>query len=395
MTLQKVFIPYGGYWSSPFCRWQGALAQEHSLKLLATTALAALDARQMAVTSFDGVVLGQTVTQAHDFYGAPWVAAMMGVPGITGPTISQACATSARVLSVAAAEIETEFSECLLGLTCDRTSNGPHILYPDPGGFGGKGQAEDPVWDNFNYDPYAKSAMIQTAENVAQEAGITREEQDEVALLRHEQYQDALSDDRAFQRRFMVSANVGRKKKAVAIEADEGVFPTTKEGLAKLQPVLDGGTVTFGTQTHPADGNAGIVLTTRDRAHSMGRDNVSIQVLGFGSARAKKGYMGMATVPAAQRALQQSDIELGDVTAFKTHNPFAVNDIYFCRELGIAAAKCNRFGSPLIYGHPQGPTGTRVIVELIEELVLRGGGYGLFSGCAGGDSAMAVAIKVN
>ncbi len=341
------------------------------------------------------MVLGHTVTQAHDFYGAPWVAAMIGTPGITGPVISQACATSARVVAVAAAEIETESSECLLGLTCDRTSNGPHILYPDPGGFGGKGKAEDPVWDNFNYDPYAKSSMIQTAENVAREAGITREEQDQVALLRHEQYQDALADDRAFQRRFMVPAKVDHKKKAVAIEADEGVYPTTKEGLAKLQPVLDRGTVTFGTQTHPADGNAGIVLTTRDRAHSMGRDNITIQVLGFGSARAKKGYMGMATVPAARRALEQSDIELGDVTAFKTHNPFAVNDIYFCRELGIATETCNRFGSPLIYGHPQGPTGTRVIAELIEELVIRGGGYGLFSGCAGGDTAMAVAVKVN
>ncbi len=105
--------------------------------------------------------------------------------------------------------------------------------------------------------------------------------------------------------------------------------------------------------------------------------------------------MGMATVPAARRALEQGGIELGDVTAFKTHNPFAVNDIYFCRELGIATETCNRFGSPLIYGHPQGPTGTRVIAELIEELVLRGGGYGLFSGCAGGDTAMAVAVKVN
>lgn len=78
---------------------------------------------------------------------------------------------------------------CRGGLTCDRTSNGPHILYPNPAGFGGKGEAEDPVWDNFNYDPYAKNSMIETAENVAREVGVTREEQDAVGLLRYEQYQ--------------------------------------------------------------------------------------------------------------------------------------------------------------------------------------------------------------
>ena len=395
MTLSKVFIPYGGYWSTPFCRWQGQLAQEHSMKLLGSTACAFLAGRQASAELFDGLVLGYTVTQHHDFYSAPWVAAMIGAPDITGPAISQACATSARVLAVAAAEIETGQRECMLGLTCDRTSNGPHILYPNPGAFGGKGEAEDPVWDNFNYDPYAKNSMIQTAENVAKEVGITREEQDNVALLRHEQYQEALAHDRAFQRRYMAPAHVRRGKKTVTVEVDEGVFPTTQEGLAKLKPVLEGGTVTYGTQTYPGDGNAGVIVTTAERARSLSQDSsITIQVLGFGSARAKKGYMGMAVVPAARRALDQADIGIQDVAAIKTHNPFAVNDIYFSRELGIQPEKLNRFGSPLIYGHPQGPTGTRVILELIEELVLEGGGYGLFSGCAAGDTAMAVVIKV-
>ncbi len=396
MTFSKVFIPYGGYWSTPFCRWQGSLAQEHSMKLLANTTSTFLDSRQTSAENFDSIVLGYTVTQRHDFYGAPWVAAMIGAPELTGPSISQACATSARVLAVAAEEIETEQGQCILGLTCDRTSNGPHILYPNPGGFGGKGEAEDPVWDNFNYDPYAKNSMIETAENVAREVGITREEQDAVGLLRYEQYQEALADDRTFQRRYMVPAEVRRGKKTVTIDADEGVFPTTKDGLAKLKPVLEGGTVTFGTQTHPADGNAGMIVTTEGRAQRLSRDrSITIQLLGFGSSRAKKGYMGMAVVPAARRALEQAGVKIQDVTAIKTHNPFAVNDIYFSKELNVPVEKLNRFGSPLIYGHPQGPTGTRVIIELIEELVLQGGGYGLFSGCAGGDTAMAVVLKVD
>ena len=78
----------------------------------------------------------------------------------------------------------------------------------------------------------------------------------------------------------------------------------------------------------------------------------------------------------------------------KTHNPFAVNDIYFAREMGVEIDAFNRFGSSLIYGHPQGPTGTRLIIETIEELALRGGGTGLFVGCAAGDTSAAVVVRV-
>jgi acetyl-CoA acetyltransferase len=82
------------------------------------------------------------------------------------------------------------------------------------------------------------------------------------------------------------------------------------------------------------------------------------------------------------------------VDAVKTHNPFAVNDVAFSKETGFPLEKMNNFGCSLIWGHPQGPTGMRSILEMIEELVLRGGGIGLFSGCAAGDGAMAVALRV-
>jgi len=79
----------------------------------------------------------------------------------------------------------------------------------------------------------------------------------------------------------------------------------------------------------------------------------------------------------------------------KTHNPFAVNDAFFCNKTGLAPEKMNRYGSSLIYGHPQAPTGLRGIIELIEELAIAGGGYGLFSGCAAGDTAMSIVLKVD
>ena len=104
--------------------------------------------------------------------------------------------------------------------------------------------------------------------------------------------------------------------------------------------------------------------------------------------------MAMATVPAARGALEAAGVEVGGLAAIKTHNPFAVNDVYLARELGVEAAGFNNFGSSLIWGHPQGPTGTRLIMELIEELALRGGGHGLFVGCAAGDTAAAVVVRV-
>ena len=393
--LERAYVPYGAYWSTPFCRWQGSLQAHNSLELAARVARAALLSRKVALDALDGLVLGLTVPQPHALYGAPWVAGMMGAPALTGPTVAQACATSARMVSVGALEIETGQRECLLLLACDRTSNGPHVYYPNHSAPGGTGEAENWVWDNFNRDPGASVAMIDTAENVARAEGISREQQDEMTLLRYRQYQDALAEDRAFQRRYMAPVVLGSGKKETVIEADEGVFPTTAEGLARLRPVIDGGSVTFGSQTHPADGNAGLVLCSADRAGALARDpRVAVRIVALGEARVEKAMMPKAVVPAARMALARAGIQAADCGAVKTHNPFAVNDVYFCRELSLAPERVNRFGSSLVWGHPQGPTGLRSIVELIEELHQAGGGYGLFSGCAAGDSAMAVVVKV-
>lgn len=399
MRFDRAFIPYGGYWSTPFCRWQGSFAHLHALTFAADVAKRALEERGLRPDVFDALHLGMTVPQPHCFYGAPWLAGLIGATGITGPTINQACATSARVLASAAMEIETGGHQAVLTITCDRTSNGPHIYYPNPLGPGGKGETEDWVWDNFNCDPFAQNAMIETAENVARECGITREEQDEIALLRYQQYQEALKDEAAFHRRFMITPievrdPAGRKVMATVTD-DEGIYPTTAEGLARLKPVLENGTVTYGSQTHPADGNCGLIVTTRERARELSRDDgIEIQVLSYGQARARRGFMAQATVPAAKRALASADLDIKDVRAIKTHNPFAVNDVYFCRETGVSPEMMNNYGSSLIWGHPQGPTGMRLIMELIEELALKGGGYGLFTGCAAGDTGAAVVVKV-
>jgi len=189
--------------------------------------------------------------------------------------------------------------------------------------------------------------------------------------------------------------NASAKKVLATLHGDEGVFSTTREGLAALKPVTPGGTVTFGSQTHPADGNCGMIVTSRDRARELTRDAaIEVRVVSHGQGRAKKGFMAMATVPAARAALAAAGLEIRQIQVIKTHNPFAINDIYFAREMDIKIENFNNYGSSLIYGHPQGPTGTRLIIEMIEELVERGGGHGLFVGCAAGDTAAAVVVHV-
>lgn len=400
MSLKKSYVPYGGYWSTPFARWQGSFANLHPIKFAAETGKRALEERDIPTETFSSLYLGMTIPSKHALYSGPWLAAMLGNETLTGPMFSQACATSARVIGSAAFAVESSNGEptSILCITADRLSNGPTMIYPNPLSPGGRGEAEDWVWDNFNFDPHAHNSMIQAGEKVAAQSDITTEQQHEVVLMRHAQYQQALENDAAFHKKYMlnpVEVNPSGRKVVGTIETDEGIFPSTEEGLKKLKPVLPEGTVTFGGQTFPADGNSGMVVTTQEKARELSQDkDIEIQILAFAEGRAEKGYMPKANVPAVHKVLKRAGVELKEMKAIKTHNPFAVNDIYLSQELGIPLDGMNNYGSSLIWGHPQGPTGMRLVIELIEELALLGGGYGLFTGCAAGDTAAALVLEV-
>jgi acetyl-CoA acetyltransferase len=392
------FLPYGQYWSTPFAKWQGSLAHLNPLRLAANVAKQALAASPEVLSEIDLGILGHTNPYPGSFYGLPFVTGLLGLDRVGGPTVQQACATSVRALQMAAQEIDGGTAQCALLLMADRQSNGPVIVYPDPTGSGGYGQVERWVPDNMAQDPYARNSMLQTGENVAKRYGISTAEQHDLKLRRHEQYLAALADDRAFQRRYMVEVPLtdsAFKKQKGVLSADEGIFPTTAEGLAKLKPVMEGGTVTFGAQTHPADGNAGAIVTTRERAKAMSKNPaIEIELLSFGMYREEKGFMPAAPGPAAAQALARAGLRADQLDAVKTHNPFAVNDIAMARCIGFPWEAMNNYGSSIIWGHPQAPTGLRGVIELVEELVLRGGGIGMFAGCAAGDTGMATVLRV-
>ncbi|MDD5702831.1 MAG: thiolase family protein [Dehalococcoidales bacterium] len=393
----KSYIPHKGYWSSPFARWQGSLQNIHSIELGAATAKRFLALRGYTPDIFDGVVLGMTVGQKKIFHAAPWFCAQLGNDRITGPLISQACATSAACIFTAASRIETDTYQCILATSTDRASNSPHSVWPNPNGPGGQPIYEDWFMDNLTC-PYGGVEMVQTAEWVAQDyGGITKEQADEMAIRRYEQYLMAMANDRAFQKEYMLPIEHPiSKKQVVTLDADEGIRPHTKEGMASLKPVIEGGCITYAAQTHPADGNAGLIVTTKENAKALSKDkNITIQILSYGFARAKKARMAAAVAPSAEMALKNAGIEVKDLKAVKTHNPFSVNDIVMGGVMNIPPEIFNNYGSSLIWGHPQGPTGARATIELIEELIKIGGGYGLFAGCAAGDSAASLVVKVS
>jgi acetyl-CoA C-acetyltransferase len=392
MKYENVAIPAGLLWSSPFVRWQGALADVSSLDLATDVTRRALADRGVGVDLVDEVVLGITIPQAGSFFGAPTVAGRIGAPSVTGPMVSQACATAVAALHAASAATVTGGGIELV-ITTDRTSNGPSLLYPSPAAAGGSPVVENVVQENFARDPWAGTSMLAAAETVARESKVSRAELDDVTVLRHEQYQRALADDRRFQRSYMVPLEVTRRRKTTVVAEDAGIRPVDRDTIAGLPPAAPDGVHTGASQTHPADGAAGALVTTAEKAREISGGGV-IEILSTGFARVAPTHMPEAPVPAARAALDAADLDFPQVDAITTHNPFAVNDIVFARETGTDLEKMNPYGCSLIWGHPQAPTGLRAIAELAADLTLRGGGIGLFTGCAAGDTAAAIVIRI-
>ena len=394
MRFENAVIPLRAAWSSPFVRWQGVTADISSLELARQVTARALEERGVE-WPVEELVLGLTIPQKESFYGAPTLAAQLGFGGVSGPMIAQACATSVAAIHAAAASQAGSPGGARLVVTTDRTSNGPHIVYPRTGAPGGTADSENWVLDSFDRDPVTGESMLATAERVAGEGAFSKEQLDAITARRYQQYEEALANDREFQRDWMIPITVRAGRLSTEVDSDQGVRPVTSEGLAALGPVRRDGVVSYGSQTHPADGAAGVIVTTPEQARDLGVEGPYARLLASGVARVAPGTMPKAPVPAAHAALRDAGLALADIDIVKTHNPFAVNDLWFAAETGVDADALNPYGCSLIYGHPQAPTGARGIVELIHALAERGGGRGLFTGCAAGDTGAALVVEVS
>jgi acetyl-CoA acetyltransferase len=249
------------------------------------------------------------------------------------------------------------------------------------------------VWDNFGFDPATGQAMIATAGNAARKYRLDRQEVEEITLCRHQQYFE--TKGAGFLDRILVPfelLNV-QGRPLGSIEDDVGVRQLTRESLRQMHE-LDT-CVTVGTQTHASDGMAAMLVATPEKARELSpRPEVVIQFVGKAEVRTHPVMMPEAPALAVQKLLAKTGFTMADMAVVKTHNPFAVNDAIFAKVMQYDWAGMNKTGCSLVWGHPQGPTLTRMLIEALEEAVTLGGGLVLLFGCAAGDMGIAALFKV-
>ena len=235
--------------------------------------------------------------------------------------------------------------------------------------------------------------MIACAGRAARKYRCDRREVDELSWYRHSQYHNALNAGLLDQILVPLEVLDQRGSPLGRIDKDTGVRHLTMDGLRVLQE-LDR-CVTAGTQTHASDGMATLLVTSREKTRELSRrPEIDIQLVAKTEVRTLPVLMPEAPVLAVQKLLARTGLKMTDFAVVKNHNPFAVNDVIFARLMDYDWHKMNTTGSPLVWGHPQGPTLTRVLIEALEEAVRLGGGYVLIFGCAAGDVGIAAVFRV-
>jgi acetyl-CoA acetyltransferase len=391
--LPNARIPYGTWGSSYFPAWQTSSLAEVNIGQFAGESMnRILGLRHVPKSELDYLVIGSTIPWHWKFWNAPLVASCLGhrVPGFH---VEQACATGLQAVLLAGTTVGSGDHGVVGVLTFDRTSDSPVGVFPERRAYE-RTMALADVWDNFGFDPATGNAMITTAGIAARKYKIDRREVDEIAFLRYQQYFDAKG--RGFLDRVLVPLQVlnVQGKPLGTIDDDFGVRQITL-GTLRAQRELDT-CVTSGTQTHASDGMATLLVTHKDRVKDVSpRPEIQVEYVAKAEIRTQPSLMPEAPAMAVQRLLKRTGLTMDDMAVVKNHNPFAVNDAVFAKATGYDWRKMNTTGCSLVWGHPQGPTLTRVLIEALEEAVDLGGGHVLIFGCAAGDVGIAAVFKVS
>jgi len=245
----------------------------------------------------------------------------------------------------------------------------------------------DGLWDAFN-----DCHMGVTAENLAKRHNISREQQDQYALLSQRRAAQAIEQGHFASQ--ITPVIVKRKKESVTFDRDEQPRPdSTMEALAKLRPVFDpNGTVTAGNASTLNDGAAAVMLMSAQRAAELGV-SVMARIAGYASAGVDPAYMGEGPVPATRRCLEKLGWDLGSVDLIEANEAFAAQSLTVVKELGLDVSKVNVNGGAIALGHPIGASGCRILVTLLYEMERRDVRRGLATLCIGGGQGIALAVE--
>jgi acetyl-CoA acyltransferase 2 len=377
-----------------FGAFGGSLKDFTATDLGVFAAKSALERSHIAPAEVEHVVFGNALQTSNDaIYLARHVGLRSGVPEeAPAVTVNRLCGSGFESIIQAARLLLTGEAEVVLAGGAEAMSMAPHVIHGARWGIPlGKGELTDLLWAAL-FDPYAGFSMAETAENLAERYGLTREEVDELAYTSQMRAKEAIEAGRLKDE--IVPIEIKERKGTRIFDTDEHPRPsTTPEVLAKLPPYFKkDGLVTAGNASGIVDGASAVIVTTRERAETAGAE-IQGTLVGWGLAGVEPKIMGIGPAPASRNALQAVQLGLGDMDLVEINEAFAPQAVAVAKELELDRAKLNVNGGAIAIGHPLAATGTRLTVTLLNELNRRGGGVGLASACIGGGQGAAVVVR--
>jgi acetyl-CoA C-acetyltransferase len=333
--------------------------------------------------------LGQNPARQATLYG--------GLPKeVNAFTVNKVCASGLKAISLGAQAIVTGAANVVVAGGMESMSNAPYALPRARWGYrmdvSGVGEVCDLMVLDGLFETFYGYHMGVTAENIAEEYGITRLEQDELGLLSHQRARASIKNG-VFKEEITPVTVPQKKGEPVIFDTDERPMETSLEKMAKLPPVFKkDGTVTAGNASGINDAAAAVLLMNEKECTRLGFQPLA-RILGFASGAVDPAYMGVGPVPAVRKALKIAGISLDDVDLIELNEAFASQTIACMRELKLSLDNTNIYGSGISLGHPIGCTGARIAVTLLHAMKRRNAMYGLATLCIGGGQGMAMVFE--
>ena len=371
----------------------GAFRSKRALDLTIPDMQALVQRSGLDPALLDDVIWGCNYQKTYKENNLARVAAVKaGLPqSVPGITVHRNCTSSVSSVQMGYYQIMAGEADFIMAGGTESMSNASHTVEGARWGkkFGNL-ELRDSMWDsltNLGIGP----AMGITAENLAQRYSITRQEQDELALLSQQRACAAIAE-RKFKEE-IIPIEVKNHKETVVVDIDE--YPkadTTLEKLSRLKPsFLEGGTVTAGNASGMNDASSGVILAEESRARELGLPILG-RILSTATVGVDPDIMGIGPVDATRKALEKAGLTLADISRIELNEAFAAQYLACEKALGLDRSITNVNGSGISLGHPVGATGTRLITTLLYELRRCGGRYGLVSICAGGGMGVALVV---
>jgi 3-oxoadipyl-CoA thiolase len=387
---------------TPVGRYRGALAGVRPDDLAAHAIAAAIERSGLDPGAVSDVYWGAANQSGEDNRDVARMAALLaGLPvEVPGVTVNRLCASGLEAVNQASRSLRLGEGDLYLAGGSESMSRAPWVVpKPDAGLPRGEQTMYDTAlgWRLINprlAERYSTEAMGETAENVAERHGISRDDQDRYALRSHQRAVAAQRKGRLSEQLVSIEAPSLNGRGAATVDVDEGPrADTSLEKLADLRPIFrEGGTVTAGNASTLNDGAACLVLASERKASELGAEPLA-RIVAIGVAGVDPAYMGIGPVPAIRRALDAAGLTLDQIDVIEINEAFAAQVLACARELGIDEERLNVNGGAVAIGHPLGCSGARILTNLAWELRRREGRYGIASLCVGVGQGVATVIE--